>query len=1018
MCRFKTDEKFKHTWLYCMQVKAGRQDKVDGILPSSIEAEERVFIRSTRSYVCHTKGTFSKAVSKMPWEMDVKPTTLGIDAAKQIVQGYIVQNPLRESVEIELIHEKGVRKADQHVKAADHIYKDQADEFFNYVRNIEMSEVNSFLNAPTMESLLRKASLLQEFGGADEDVDDENEKSGVAVAQSEASASSGSGIIRPPMSSSASQAIQPPEALASRLMPPPKTTPTKLSKAPQSLLALSPASSKASSERSQCESEEDEMVEDADLASVAGHIQRVNLQKILGGSKLGQVIRRGRDFCKMNRKLADIDTLSCHLDKADFCTSFHRNGHVTMKKEMLQKGLTALKADQDVIPSDMKEKLLNLSIIEWESKTAELTMKQAGAFFKLVCPWVYAGKADEYDPLHTTLLDLDGSTKEKVVMYRDFVVKRGLVPFIKSGEDGLSSVQVFCKCAIEEMLEAPEDFADDYGEVVGFMMIGFRACLALAIGSGPNSGTVDEVVRVFEAPAKNILSSIHAAIKNTPFWADKKKAFFEFRTANERYGPQLQQAMAALQKKGRLVNAAAVSKYLPFLQEIQEHMEDGKADELETLLHEHVEAIIAATSLVMESGGINTVLCLDEIVEMTKSADTVFGRDASRKLFLEAVASRKSRQYCEEALNTLLQACVQANADLLTEIMAVGGLANLDACLEQCGDSKQHEDQQHLLTVVTEIKVECRNFHLRLCLAIISEHSITDCAGFMQFEGALNTMSKLEVWVDAKADLSFVMHFKGAVAAREALESVLGLADSISKVESLGSSVEDRATYLEANQQLLKTFLITDMKVRQVLGDWQSQVDDDPLQVLNLDLVAKAGEQLTLSLRTELCKRAQASCFQEVSEEHPLDVICGGINVKDRVWSDDIPEEHTNDFSLVQQHVESVVVGEPDFLDKAVLQASNALKYYKETCERFAVSPLPDWYEARMKMAIRARMTCVEVFVAKAFTVMPANPIKLKGFLKKQEQIAIEEGFLMEMQPAILVEIQRITRTVYSAVSQ
>jgi hypothetical protein len=287
------------------------------------------------------------------------------------------------------------------------------------------------------------------------------------------------------------------------------------------------------------------------------HIRKLNLIAILSGKKKGQNRRNAEEFIKNNPDAADIDLLKEQIDLARRCTAFHRKGIETLDKATVDETCKLLKEHRVMIPTVAKDYILERSIADWLKDPRKGS--KINEIVDMAIPWVQKSNVQgnceseeddtlyDFDPTKPSVTGIDASDLEKAMRVGDIVIKRVLPPMLKQEGEGVTLVLSYCDQVLSRLLEMPESAPEAFGEIVGELLMCFRAMLVMTFQDELHGGTHEDYEDL-ATPQKQykLAASLNASLRATPFWKCTRADYLTYKVVNARCLPLLRELTAEI----------------------------------------------------------------------------------------------------------------------------------------------------------------------------------------------------------------------------------------------------------------------------------------------------------------------------------------------------------------------------------------------------------------------------------------------------------------------------------------
>lgn len=707
----ENDAEFSAAWTRSMKATKG---EVDMDAKSGSVSDDKSFRRVFRkSYLCLNKSQFTAKYKHSPAELQVKPSDI-IDEKGVRRAVYVLENPNRPGFEMDIERVEEIKESsglfggklfcDDTLKEwYNKGKKDFDDDFQKKVFNKATTEEDIEAKVAELASKRNFAALVakrdsdaedseaDESDGSDNDdekADDDDQAEGELEEADAKPDTAGQGRKMPPP-------------------PAPEPSPAKRQKLQTSITEHikpqpSPAKSVLSSRkgRSFCSpaggatsigGDSDDEADTTEPARTAPeHIRKLNIVRILAGSKIGQHRRNAEDFIKNNPGAPDLDLLQERIDLARKCTAMHRNGIVTLEKVVVDETCKLLKDAQISIPTVAKEYILDRAINDWRKDP--LCATKFDEVIRMAVPWRESSDDQDvdmcdgdFDPTAPQVAALDSSDLEKASRFGDILVKSILTPMLKQGAGSLTSVIEFSKKVIDKVVSIPEEAPELFGEIAGEILVCFRALLVMHFFEGDEccDGTHADYEDLTKPPKSfRLAASLNASIKAAPFWKGLKEDYLKYKVVNETNGPAFKTLQAEMKECKSPMPPAKLQKFVVACADLKAQLAPGRCDTLydtlKTEIEMHSKNILAkaeAKTLVeVQSETITEFLSLFDSV--AKFMGYVNSAEGARSALMKELAARDNMG----KVRIFVDSCMSLKANLLDEALVTDLLAKAEDC--------------------------------------------------------------------------------------------------------------------------------------------------------------------------------------------------------------------------------------------------------------------------------------------------------------------------------------------------
>lgn len=668
--------------------------------------------RLVRSYTAHTKASYEQLFKVTPQALGHKPVEI-CDELGDKYQAYLVEDPSARRLEVfvestsQYAEFHQTQKSSLHEAQASQVYKKlTADPKHQWIRKVGKAKT---LHEVEQLALLAQAAM--ENNGEDSDDSgvsggDGDDAGGVVAEDADmfqhAFGEEGEHGPQGPVAGvnqAAASATAADAPMAAAGQPPQLGAPavSRAGSAPSPSMAHSAraAHSIASPPRLAASSMVSGMGGSSEKAgpakTVSEHLARLGLTAILSGSKVGVERRWAAKFVEDNHETdIECELLRTHLLAVDAALSVRGGACIKMPRHVLAEHLRVLQGHNVDFPSSVKRDLLEGRFLCWQSNAQRFVPDEVDALLDLVVPWpptMEEGvEPEQFDPMLPKMSAIEGSVAEHSKDLRNTMVRRVLLPALRSGSEGAAGVKTLCERSIHR-LETADDIDEGFGEVVFDLLRIFRLVLSLILGSLVQAASFRDIEWLrSEAGSRStdrVGVLVAALVMQTAFYLERFEALEKYSASTALQKPHIDGALSRLASASGLVEvAAAATTALGVYQNIEGKVLPAIAEGMKATIEGALEGLATDQINAPESGG---RVAGETMVALMSAAQEALGFSPARQAMLEAALSAMQAEAHNSKVQDLSHRAIAAKSEFDgCSAISPDLLASLTTSLQEC----------------------------------------------------------------------------------------------------------------------------------------------------------------------------------------------------------------------------------------------------------------------------------------------------------------------------------------------
>lgn len=282
-------------------------------------------------------------------------------------------------------------------------------------------------------------------------------------------------------------------------------------------------------------------------------------------------------------------------------------GSKRMTDGELERHVGVLQRNGVEFPSQVKLDLLDKTIEKWVNDSRKL--ERVDDMLACIEPWGDSSSvADEtmmFDPLDPKVALTDGSSEDKIQLYKDTLVRKLLIPILKQGGESVQDVGRLCATALKRFGKL-DDIDEHFGETLHELLCVFRAVGSLVereFLEGASQGDFDMLLGALTArSARNTLCLVAATPEQSRTWSALKEEFYKYAGPTKEAMPELKAAFEAFGTVDSKVDASEFLKHLTLLDRVSGLVRPSLSDRLKKLLEAYLQTMVQGALAEGEAG--------------------------------------------------------------------------------------------------------------------------------------------------------------------------------------------------------------------------------------------------------------------------------------------------------------------------------------------------------------------------------------------------------------------------------